>query len=160
MSEYVYSRHGGELLLAERAADERAVSAALKDFDRTLRLVWEVDQKTGLQVWNVVAVWSPEHPAVQVLTWRDETTLAPYPLTMRLVDEVKRLRQVDTMRMSDQANASLRAQVDKELFDSTLDITTEFERLDRVGRVHVPHRVGSQKLAQAKRRGRSQGRAV
>lgn len=141
MGEMVYSRHHGEgLVLAEYAADERAVQAALKDFDRTLRLVWERDERYGRQVWNVVSVWSPEHPAVQVLTWRVNGTGEPLPLTMRIVDEVKRLRQVDTMKVADDANADLVAAADKQNFEDTLEAVTGFEKLARSGRVHVPVR--------------------
>jgi hypothetical protein len=160
MSEMVYSRHGGELVLAEYAQDERTVAAALKDLDPQLRLTWEVCQKTGRTVWNVVKVWSPEHPAVQILTWRDERTLEPYPLTSRIVDEVKRLRQVDTMRESDLANARLRERQSRDEFNDTLEAVTDFKKIVDTGRIHVPVTVGNQKLAAAKRRGRELGRAA
>lgn len=160
MSSMVYSRHGGTLLIAERAADERAVQAALKDFDPSLRLTWENDVNTGRQVWNVHSVWSPDHPAVLIHTWRDSTTLAPLPLTMRIVDEVKRQRQVDTMKEIDNANARLKAAAGKESYDGILEVTEEFEKLGRTGRIHVAAKVGSQKLAQAKRRGREKGLAI
>lgn len=141
MSELIYSRHRGEgLVVAEYAQDERTISGDLKAFDPSLRLVWEQDVRTGRPVWNVVSVWSPEHPAHQVLSWRDEVTLEPLPLTSRLVDEVKRLRSVDTLKQSDAANAALKAGIDKDNFADTLEVTSEFERLDRTGRVHVPLR--------------------
>lgn len=147
MSELVYSRHGGSLLLAEHAADERQVSAALKNLDPSLRLTWEVDQRTGRQVWNVVRVWSPEQPAIQVLTWRDETSLEPRPLTSSIVDEVKRLRQVDTMKQSDQANARLREQAAKQEFNDTLEVVTDFKKIVDSGRVHVPIRPAMKRRA-------------
>lgn len=136
MPEIVYSRHHGSgLTLAEFSVDERTVQQQLREFDPQLRLVWERDDEFGCQVWNVVKVWSADHPAVQILTWREDGVGRPLPLTSRLVDEVKRLREVDTLAASDAANARIRARADKQARDDALAIASEHAPKINRGRV-------------------------
>lgn len=138
MSSLVYSRHhNGGLVLAEFSVDERTVQQQLREFDSELRLVWEKDDQYGVEVWNVVKVWSPDHPAVQILTWRENGSGRPLPLTSRLVDEVKRLRSEDTSAAVDRANARLRAQQAKQARDDTLALASEHAPRINKGRVGI-----------------------
>ena len=120
---YVYSRRGGHLLVAEQSASERAVQSALTDFDPGLVLTWELDSH-GRRVWNVHKVISEERPAIFVCTWRDETG-APRDLTFGLLDEVKRLREVDTMAAIDAHNAKIRADEDRAFEDAAHELARD-----------------------------------
>lgn len=118
----IYSRHGGNLLVAEHGASEASVRAALKDFDRRLVLSWEHDDTHQTQVWNVHLVHSQDLPALFICSWRENGVGRPLPLTHSLVDEVKRLREVDTMKQVDDANARLKARLEKQDRDNALAI--------------------------------------
>lgn len=130
----------GDLVLAEYSADERTVSAALKAYDPHLRLIWELDSATGRQVWKVVSVWSSEHPAVMILAWRENGIGDPMPLTMRLVDEVRKLREVDPVKASlaiDDANAKVKARLKQKARDDAQAISDEHKPYVDRNRVQV-----------------------
>lgn len=141
------TRHG-DLLLAEYTADERQVSAALKEYDPHLRLIWEVDRETGRQVWIVVSVWSPEHPAVTILNWRENGCGDPLPLTMRIVSDVRRLREQDPVKASkaiDAANQKVKDDAAKQARTDALAVADDHRPYVDRGRVQVT-------LADVKRR--------
>lgn len=84
----VYSRSDSGLVIAEHGQDEAAVARALKQHDRELRLVQQVDPATGRLRWCVYSYQGPDRPALFVYAWQTQTG-EPLPLSHRLVDEVK-----------------------------------------------------------------------
>lgn len=134
----IYSRHGGSLLVAENSTDEASVRAALKRFDPGLILSWEQDREWEMQVWNVHYLLSFDLPARFILSWRENGVGKPLPLTHSLVDEVKRLREVDTMKQVDAANAKLKASLEKKQRDDSLAVSADHKPYVDRGRVLQP----------------------
>ena len=106
------SRHG-DVLVAAQAADERSITHALKQLDDRLILAVNPDEETGRHVWQVLCRVASDRPAETVLSWRDEH-LRPLPLSHMLVEEVKRLRQVDTYADVLASNRRLRERADQD----------------------------------------------
>jgi hypothetical protein len=128
LSGLTYSRTESGLLVAENAsADERAVARALRDHDPDLRLVPQsrVGDRIGYSVYRYAG---SDRPAEFLLFWGNTASGEPYPLSSRLLDEVKRLDRnsrgagdyVDVDERNARAKAELREHADKqgeELFD-------------------------------------------
>jgi hypothetical protein len=125
----VYSSYGG-LMLAENAADESAVSRALRQLDPDLRLVWKVDDETGRQVYRVFKYMGDSQPAAFIMDWREHGVGAPLPLTHRLVDEVKNLRIGSRAPQRDPLaeNDKLEAAVDREWQEALAEQVRDGER--------------------------------
>lgn len=138
----VYSRHGGNLIVAENSAGYGSVRAALKRLDRNLVLTWDRDEKYGVEVWNVHLVTSSDHPAHFICSWRENGTGRPLPLTHSLVDEVKRLREVDTLAAVDAANARVKASMAKQERDNALAVSSDHKPYIDRGRVLKPRHRG------------------
>lgn len=134
---HVYSRRGTGLLVAEHAADERSVLAALRTFDPDLVLTWEVQD--GQQVWEVHKVVSRERPAVFICRWQDPYG-NPLPLSHGLVDLVQSLRRPEAADAADRANARLRAEAERDTLEGALEIARDMIPRIRGRRIPVLHR--------------------
>lgn len=147
------SSHRG-LIVCENAADEKAVTAALKQFDPRLRLGCEVDREHKRPVYVVVRVWSDSHDAAFICDWRDDNQV-PLPLSHRLVDKVKDLRAGSRAPLPDAVahNDALTAAARQEFEEATEDMLRD--AVDRRGRLPVFHR--SPGLARTRARLRDQG---
>ena len=105
------SRTDGGLLVPQ-GAHEAAVSAALREHDPDLRLVPQDSDHYGRTIYKVYRYVGSERPAECILFWGDPTQNVAYPLSMSLVDEVRRhdrgMRGFDA-ETSDALNAKLLA---------------------------------------------------
>ena len=103
---FIYRERGG-LQVAEMSQDEKTIAAELKAMDRRLVLNRNPDE-SGRFCWDVHCIWSSDHPAVLICTWRDDNG-NPLPLSSGLVEKVKSLRSgVDTAAQAELANQRLR----------------------------------------------------
>lgn len=123
--EYVYSRHGAGLIVAENAMDERTVQTDLQAFDPRLRLVSQFDQDCGWY-YEVVCVWSPEHDARSVYKHRENGGIGePLPLSSRVLDEVRRLQGDALFDAAETANARLVAAKKQQARDDAAALAQE-----------------------------------
>lgn len=152
----VYSRSDSGLVVAEHGADEAAVALALKDHDPDLRLVAQGSDLYGTRIYKVFLYRGSDRPAEFVCGWWDELG-NPYPLSARLVEKVKQLdrnmRGHQTYVDPDQANATLKAQLQADAAQQEQDLADDYK--NREGRVYAFPR--SPALAAARRRGRRKG---
>ena len=82
------STDGG--LLVPQGAYEEAVARALKEHDPLLRLVPQDSDHFGRRVYKVFRYAGSDRDAEFILFWGDPTNGVAYPLSMAIVDEVKR----------------------------------------------------------------------
>lgn len=118
---YVLSNHG-ELVVAAHAADERAITRALKQLDDRLILAINLDETE--YVWQVVCRYSGDRPAELILSWRDSYG-RPIPLSSALIDEVKRLRETDTFAATVAHNRALRETGDRDDVTEATEIAAD-----------------------------------
>jgi len=134
----VTQTHSG-LYVAEQSADYKAVQAALRQHDPTLRLVPQHSDEYDTIVWKVYADMGGDRPAVFVCGWWDRQ-LRPLPLSHALVDRVKQLdrntvgRELDP----DEHNTKLSAEQQARMDAAVDEAAAENER--RRGRLPVLHR--------------------
>lgn len=126
---YVVSRHGSDLLVAAQAADERAISHALKQIDDRLFLDIDHDETHECLVYKV-RYRLGDRPPMFVLAWTDDYG-RPLPLSHALVDLVKRQRDSDSFRVAQEHNRRLKERAAQELAD---EVTAIHE--DIVPRIH------------------------
>lgn len=152
-----YSEHSSGLLIAQAGADEAAVSRALWEYDRNLKLRSAVDS-TGRTFWSVRAYIGSEMPDRFVCVWMDEQTGEPLPLSMNLLEKVKQLdpntRSVylDEDTLNAHAKASVAASKQAEIDG----MAAEYAKRD--GRHPMLHR--SPGLVMARRRERRRGKKI
>lgn len=120
---YVLSNHG-ELVVAAHAADERAITRALKQLDDRLVLAINLDEETGQHVWQVLVRYGGDRPAQVVMSWRNEYG-KPLPLSHALVEEVKRLRETDTFAAMVAHNRNMREAGNHDDFLEATEIAAE-----------------------------------
>jgi len=103
------------LVLAERASDEAGIQRALKEIDDRYVLQANTSELLGELVYEVLCVWSEEHPPLKIMAWTDERG-RPLPLSSGLVEEVKKWRPEARNRRgpdADERNERLREQTDR-----------------------------------------------
>lgn len=150
----VYSRNGSGLVVAEHSADEAAVAAALKQHDRELELIRQIDPETMTWAWSVNRR-APDGSFEFVLAWRENGYGRPYPLSMRLVDEVQKhdRNTVGTPGSMDAVDAAVRAEYRKDYLRDAEAIVKEFgPKLDDKKMAPLPR---SQSLRMARDRVRA-----
>lgn len=150
----VHTRTGSGLYVAETATDYQSVSAALRDHDPNLRLVPQGVDRNGRPIYKVLYALGPERPAETVLVWMDDRLEEAFPLSHRIVDEVKRLdRNGRADRVSeDEHNRRLRDEAHERLHDELLGVG--FEEAARTRRSPVLHRGVHLRRSRHKRGGR------
>lgn len=121
-------RHRSGLIVAEElrpSSDEDAIDRALKQLDRDLFLVREIDSQTGVWLWRVFHSISDDQPALQVCDWRDEHG-RPLPLSWNLVEKIKSQegRGVDLAKQVDQNNEKLQAAVEAQMDEACEEAAT------------------------------------
>ena len=152
----VPSQTDSGLTVLMHGSDEVAVSRALRDYDRDLRLVPQDSDAYGQRVYKVYRYNGPERRADFVLLWGDDYG-NPYPLSMAILERVKTLDKNQRGNAEyvneDEHNRRLREKRDKE-YDAGVE-EVKAEELRRKGRIYVYHR--SPAFAAARRRGRARG---
>ena len=138
------------LVVAEDAADERAIQAALQDHDRDLRLSRESHPAGGIEY--VVVFTRGDQAAIVVCRWRDEVTGQALPLSHGLVAKVKTLDlNSRAVRLDAFAhNDALIEQVEREMSEAAEDIARDIER--RHGRLPVFHPSRALQLSRSRAR--------
>lgn len=103
------------LVLAEQAQDEARLCRALKEIDDRYVLQANPSEETGQLIYEVLCVWSEDHPPVKVMAWTDRHG-NPLPLSSGLIEEVKKWRPEARERRgadADAHNDRLRADTDR-----------------------------------------------
>lgn len=104
-------------LYVPQGAYEAAVLRELRQHDPDLRLVPQGVDREGRTYWKVARYFGSERPVEFLLTWGDLEQGVAYPLSMAIVDEVRRhdrsMRGFDA-EDSDTINARLRAKREQE----------------------------------------------
>src|SRR3990172_2038428 len=77
-------------LLVPEGAHEAAVDAALREHDPDLRLVPQDSDYYGRRIYKVAPYYAPDPPVEFLLTWCDPSGETAYPLSMAIVDEIRR----------------------------------------------------------------------
>lgn len=152
----VYSRTESGLVRAEHGADEAAVAAALKQHDADLRLIRGFDPDRQCWVWKVYRYYGPERDAEFLLTWRDESTGEPRPLSMNLLDEVQRHDKNLRGDLVDSAvhNEKLKAERRADYLSEAEEIVKEFGPKMDGKKLPVIHRSQSLRRSRDKERAR------
>ena len=148
------SRLDSGLFFVEHGEDEARVSRALREYDADLRLVPQDSDTHGRRIYKVYRYAGSDRPAEFLLYWANERG-EPYPLSMRLLDEIKR-HDKNTRGDKFDADAEYQRVVNagrKNFDDESQQLAEEYAR--REGRVSAFHR--SPALAAARRRGRRKG---
>ena len=154
----VFNNRPSGLVVAYQGSDEAACAAALKEYDRDLRLVPQDTDAYGRRVYKVYRYQGSEQPSVFVCGWWDEFGQPYDQLSITgLLDMVKRLDRNTRFEHidPDERNQRLVAQRRKEAEEALDEIGKEFEgRLD--GRKSSPlPRSQSLRLARDKIRART-----
>lgn len=155
----VYSRTDGGLVVASHGADEAAVAAALKRHDPMLELSRQADPEYGCWAWTVLRR-TPTGGVEAVVHWREGGHGQPYPLSMRLVDEVQKHDRGTRGRVETIAEAEEkhRAETEKDYRRDMDEIVREFgPKLD--GKRYVPQ-PRSQRLRMGRDKRRARGENV
>jgi hypothetical protein len=128
----VYTQSPSGLVLATHGSDEAAAAAALREYDRDLRLVPQDSDAYGRRIYKVYRYVGSERPAQFVCGWWDELG-NPYPLSVTgLLDMVQRLDRNTrgAVQDADARNAELTARRRRDAEADFDDIVDEFK--DRV----------------------------
>jgi hypothetical protein len=135
----VISTSPSGLVLATHGADEAACAAALREYDRDLRLVPQDSDHFGRRVYKVFRYVGSEQPAHFVCGWWDEFGKPYDGLSVTgLLEMVKRLdRNTRSVNVDpDVRNAELRERQRREAAERIDDLAKEYD--DRIsGRVHT-----------------------
>ena len=136
---FAYSNRNG-LVLAEHAADERAISAALKRMDDGLILGKDFDERHQLFVYTVLKYVSGDHPPIPICSWRGDDGM-PLPLTFGLCDRVLNLRADSRAPYDDPDahNERLRQQTVAEFEEAIDELARDGERMLHPGHSPVFH---------------------
>ena len=144
------------LTVMMHGADEAAVSRALRDYDRDLRLIPQDSDAYGKRVYKVYRYNGPDRRADFLFLWGDDYG-NPYPLSMAILERVKTFdknQRGNALNVSeDEWNARLKERIDREFQATSEDIRDE--ELRRKGRSYAFAK--SEKLAFARIRGRRKG---
>ena len=122
------SRTDGGLFVPE-GAHEAAVMRALREHDDDLRLVPQDSDHFGRRVYKVFRYAGSNRPAEFILFWGDPGKGVAYPLSMSLVDEVKRHDRGMhgfSAEDSDTINARLKADLARESREQGAELADEF----------------------------------
>jgi hypothetical protein len=150
----VYTKtESGLLVASEGASDERAVARALKDHDPDLRLV---PQQDG---WRVYRYAGPDRPADFILYWGDGE--GPWPLSHRLVDEVKRHDRNTQAHVPSPEELNAKAEAERRKQDAAMveDIVDD-NRHKMNGRIACLKPSVALRMARDKERRRRRGRGI
>ena len=130
----VLSQSASGLFLATEGADEAACAAALKEYDRDLRLVPQDSDHFGRRVYKVFRYMGSEQPAQFICGWWDEFGKPYDGLSVTgLLDMVKRLDRNTRWENVDPdvRNAQLRESRQREAAAELDEIADEFRgRID------------------------------
>lgn len=123
------------LVLATEGSDEAACAAALREYDRDLRLVPQDSDHFGRRVYKVFRYVGSERPAIFVCGWWDEFGRPYDGLSVTgLLEMVKRLDRNNTRHQNvdpDEKNARLLADRKREHDERMAEVVEEFrDRID------------------------------
>lgn len=123
---YVVSKHGGNLLVAAEAVDERSISHALSRIPNPHgRLFLDVDVNEQYRcVEYKVRLRLSTGEAPFVTAWRDEQG-RPLPLSSALTEHVKMLIETDTLRQATEHNRRFRESSVKDMGDEVEEIARD-----------------------------------
>ena len=120
----------GSGLLVPQGSLEAAVAAALREYDDDLRLIPQDSDAFGRRIYKVYKSMGNDTPAIFILMWADEHG-EPFPLSMQLVEEVKRYdrnsRGNQTLINEDEANAALEKRRRKEAEEHIRNVVDYYE---------------------------------
>lgn len=153
----MYVRTDSGLVLAERSADEAAISRALAEIDPELVLVRQIDPVFNRWSWRVNCV-SPRGQYDLVCVWEDENR-EPLPLSSALVEKVKMLRRdsraayVDSEARNEIRRQEIAKQEERDLEASISDLEPRARsgRLPILPRRSVGARIRAERLARERR---------
>jgi hypothetical protein len=136
------------------AADERAIAAALREYDPELRLVPQESDAYGCTIYHVRRWAGNDRPSEFLFAWVTETGEA-LPLSHRLLDLVREHdRNLRAQRLDADAKNELKRQEDKRHWDSEMEaLSGDWEM--KHGRPVLP-RSQSLRMSRDKRRARGE----
>lgn len=151
----------GGLAVAFNVVDEQRIQAELDKLDRSLFLDKEIapNGPRGAYVYYIVKEWlGDQAPPVPVVSWKDPD--GPRPLTMALVEQVKRQEKRDEKLLErvHAANAELEQRAQDESDEHYDGIVRDFERAARSGGHFSGPVPRSRRLYLSRARGRARGR--
>ena len=151
------TRNAGSLAVVENTVDRRRIERELRGLDPQLFLDAEIDLRHRF-VWTVKYHVGSEHPPHLVFEWRDQKTNEPLPLTMGIVDRVKRLEGAGhtVFREVSEHNRRLVAEREARSDQAYTDITNDMEPRMRDTRSAVLHRGVGLRMSRDKRRARGE----